>query len=541
MNKELIVHASEDMIYIALLEDKALVEYHKVERLGGYSVGDIYIGKVRKLMPGLNASFVNIGHPKDAFLHRLDLGVHYKSMAKFVDGVVKKKKEGDFASFNRIEPYLPSAKISEVLSTGDTILVQVVKEAISTKGPRLSCEISLTGRHVVLLPMGSKIAVSQKIRKNDERRRLKTYVSAVLPNNFGAIIRTAAIGAEQSEIEADVAMLVKRWDDIIEKAKDSQIPSLILSEESRVNTILRDILSDQFSNIHVDDKEIFEDIKDYIKYIAPEQERIVKLYKEGAVSIFDNFDVTRQVKGLFGKLIPFKRKAYMIVEHTEALHVIDINSGTRLNNASSQEEVALEVNLNAVPHIARQLRLRDIGGIIVIDFIDMKKRDNREILWEAMKKEMAADRAKHTILPLTKFGLMQITRQRVRPATKIDISEVCPACKGTGEISPSILFDAQIEANIAALIEEHGCKWIVVRVHPYLAAFINKGLISERLKWMMRYRCFISVIPDESVGYVDAKYYDKSGFALYSGSLFDIEEGEKTAEDEVEPLDEEEI
>ncbi|MFI3314564.1 MAG: Rne/Rng family ribonuclease [Rikenellaceae bacterium] len=539
MNKELIVQGAEDMIHIALLEDKTLVEYHKVERVGGYSVGDIYLGKVRKTMPGLNAAFVNIGHKKDAFLHRLDLGLHYKSMSKFVNEVTKKKKEIDFEKFDNLDSYPTNVKITEILGSGDTVLVQVIKEAISTKGPRVTTELSLTGRYVVLLPMGNKVAVSQKIRKNFERRRLRRAVLSALPENFGAIVRTASVGAESEDIEADVKMLAERWHEIVKKIEEAANPSLILSEDGRVNTILRDILSDEFSHVHIDDNEIFEEIKEYIKVIAPEKEKIVKLYKGSSVSIFDNFDVTRQIKGGFGKLIPFKRKAYMIVEHTEALHVIDINSGTRLNNATSQEETALEVNLNAVPHIARQLRLRDMGGIIVVDFIDMRKKEHKEALLEAMRKEMGNDRAKHTILPLSRFGLMQITRHRVRPETKIAINETCPACHGTGEISPSILFDAQIENKICALKEDEDARWINIKVHPYLAAYINKGLFSLRMKWMWKYKCYISVIPDESVGYVDAKYFGRQGYEFSSGSIFDYDENDVDADvdDENEYLD----
>ena len=520
VNKELVIHVSDNTIHIALLEDKLLMEYHKVEREGGFCVGDIYLGKVRKTMAGLNASFVNIGHAKDAFLHRLDLGVPFKSMDKLISALSKKKKCSPFTQIKQSEPHPTSAKITEILSAGDVVLTQVSKEAISTKGPRLTCEISITGRHVVLLPFGNKISFSQKIKSNEERKRLKRHVIEVLPHNFGVIVRTAAKGVDGSDVENDIISLISKWDDILERVKNSAAPSLILSEDNRINTMLRDILNDQFSNVFVDDKSIFEEIKKYINNISPDQEKIVKLYK-GSVSIFDNFDITRQIKGQFGKLIPFKRKAYMIIEHTEALHVIDINSGTRINNTSSQEEASLEVNLNAIDHIARQLRLRDMGGIIVIDFIDMHKKENRETLLKAMKEAMNSDRAKHTILPLTRFGLMQITRQRVRPETKINILETCPSCNGTGEITPSILFDTQIEARIKCITEEQECKNLIIKVHPYLAAYINKGLFSQAVKWMFKFKCYLKVVPDEAVGYVDARYYDKYGVEFSSGDLLD--------------------
>ena len=533
VNKELIIHVSEDLINIALLEGGQLVELHKEEHISGYSVGDIYLGKVRKTMSGLNAAFINIGHPKDAFLHYLDLGSQYKSLSKLVDAVIKKKPV-QFGQFRLQEEIKRNGRINDFLSAGQNIMVQVIKEAISTKGPRVSTEISLTGRHVVLLPFNNKIALSQKIRSGEERKRLKRIVEEICPSNFGVIVRTAAQGKEAADIESDIASLLKRWNTILDKLKTAPNPSLLMSEETRVNTILRDMLNDSFSDIYVDDSLMYNEIRNYVRQIAPEKEKIVKLYK-GTVSIFDNFDITRQIKGLFGKLVPFKRKAYMIIEHTEALHVIDINSGPRMRNADSQDEIALEVNLNAIPVIARQLRLRDMGGIIVIDFIDLHKNENKEKVFHAMREAMANDRARHTILPLSKFGLMQITRQRVRPETKIENKEQCPACRGTGKISPSILFDTEIENQIAFFVEEQNCKYIKLIVHPYIAAYIRKGVFSLRMRWMWKFKAYIKVIADESVGYVDAKYYDRSGYPLTSHtSLFEADdrEGDEDIEEE---------
>lgn len=518
VSKELIIHANDDNINIAMLEGGQLVELHKEERIGGFCVGDIYLGKVRKTMSGLNAAFVNIGHPRDAFIHYLDLGVNYKSMSKLVD-TVQKKKSVTFCKFPHQEILKRSGRITDILSSGQNVLVQVIKESISTKGPRISSDISLTGRHVVLLPFGTKVAISQKIKNVTERRRLKVIVSEVLPPNFGAIIRTAAFDQSQEDIENDIKSLVLRWEDILEKCRHSQVPSLIMSEETRVNTLLRDLLSSSFTNIYIDDEAIFKDIKDYIRLIAPEKERIVKLYKGTSVSIFDNFDITRQIKGLFGKLVPFKRKAYMIIEHTEAMHVIDINSGPRIKNADSQDEIALEVNIGAVPLIARQLKLRDMGGIIVIDFIDMRKNEHKERLFQAMREAMSTDRAKHTILPLSKFGLMQITRQRVRPERKIDNKEQCPTCKGTGKISPVILFDTEIENQIATFIEENKLNYLKLIVHPYVASYLKNGLFSLRLRWMIKYQCAIKIIADDSIGVVEVRYYDKSGYQLTSETV----------------------
>lgn len=536
ISKELVIHANEENINIAFLEGGQLVELHKEERVSGFCVGDIYLGKVRKTMSGLNASFVNIGHPRDAFIHYLDLGANYKSMVKLLDSAVK-KKQINFETFRSQEEIKRGGKINDVLTPGQPILVQIIKEAISTKGPRISSDISLTGRHVVLMPFGKKVSVSQKIRQTAEKNRLKNIVSDALPKNFGAIVRTAALNKDKEDIENDILSLVQRWDTIIEKCKTATIPSLIMSEEARINTLLRDLLNDSFTSIYVDDKDIYNDIKEYIKQIAPEKERIVKFYKGIAVPIFDNFDITRQVKGLFGKLVPFKRKAYMIIEHTEALHVIDINSGPRIKNAESQDEIAMEVNLGAVPLIARQLRLRDMGGIIVIDFIDLHKNEHKEKLFQTMKEAMATDRAKHTILPLSKFGLMQITRQRVRPERKIDNKELCPTCKGTGKISPAILFDAEIENQIATYTEDHGARYIKLVVHPYISSYLKKGLFSLRMRWMIKYRCYLNIVADDSIGFIEARYYDKTGYPLAAGTVIFDNDLETTIEDDVEDLD----
>lgn len=511
MNKELVIHVTPEEIHIALVEDKLLVEYSSEKCKTGFSVGDIYLGKVKKIMPGLNAAFVNIGHEKDAFIHYLDLGPQFQTLQKAITS--QKNREIPFEQF-RNEPNMKrDGKIAQVLSSGQNILVQIAKEAISTKGPRLTSDISIAGRHVVLLPMINKISISQKIKSNEERKRLKKVAENVLPKNYGIIIRTAAMGKEGSELEQEIIALVKKWESTYQKAKVETPPALLANEINRTTAILRDLLNVSFSCIHVDDEIVFEEIKEYIHTIEPEKEKIVKLYK-GNVPIFDNFDITRQIKSSFGKTISFKKGAYMIIEHTEALHVIDINSGKRAKVADNQEETAVEVNLNAAGEIARQLRLRDMGGIIVIDFIDMHQSANRQALFERMKEAMSNDRAKHTVLPLTKFGLMQITRQRVRPATEIETGEVCPTCGGTGKIGSSILFEEKLEGLVAYHAKEQLQKKLVLHVHPFVAAYLKAGMFSVRTKWSLKYKCKLKVIPDMSVGYIDAKFYDPQGEEL---------------------------
>ncbi len=513
MNKELIINVTSNEITIALFEDKSLVELNKEQRKNGFSVGDIYLGKVKKIMPGLNAAFVNIGHEKDGFIHFLDLGANFPTLHKLVGNLSNNRKDIAFDHLKLLPPLGKTGKISSQISSGQNIMVQIAKEAISTKGPRLTCDISLAGRHVVLLPFGGKISISQKIRSREETNRLKRIVKEVLPNNYGVIIRTAAAGKQTEDIQQDILSLIKKWEQVIKKVKTSSAPALLLSEMNRTTAILRDLLNGSFSSIYVDDVSVYDEVKDYIRTIAPEKEKIVKLYK-GGVPIFDNFDVSKQIMSLFSKYVSLKKGAYLIIEHTEALHVIDVNSGNRAKVEDDQESTAMGVNMIAAAEIARQLRLRDMGGIIVIDFIDLHKAENRTALVDEMHRLMLNDRAKHTILPLTKFGLMQITRQRVRPETHVDMSEMCPACKGSGKVTPTVLIDQEIENRIMYFVQDKKQRYLKIKVSPLVSAFLRKGLISRRVRWMLRYGCWIAIESNETTGVVETKYYNKEGQEL---------------------------
>lgn len=514
MNRELIIEVTASEVTIALVEDKQLVELSKEACKSGFAVGDIYLGKVRKIMPGLNAAFVNIGHERDAFIHYLDLGPHFTSLHKLVAGLSTKKKNVRFESI-RLDQSLPkSDKLSNYISGGQPIMVQIAKEAISTKGPRLTADISLAGRNVVLIPFSNKISISQKIRSTAEKKRLKKIVDGVLPKNYGVIVRTAAQGKSEVDIEQDILSLIKKWEQALEGIKTKVPPTQLLSEMSRANTIIRDSLNSSFNAIHVNDEAIYNEIREYVKVIAPEKLKIVKLYK-GSQPIFDNFDISRQIKSLFAKYVSLKRGAYLIIEHTEALHVIDVNSGNRAKVADDQESTAMDVNLSAAAEIARQLRLRDMGGIVIVDFIDLHKAENRQKLYEEMQKLMAGDKAKHTILPLTKFGLMQITRQRVRPEAISKAEETCPTCGGTGKISPSILVDKQIENQIAYYAIEKRMRSLRVVANPILAAYLKEGgLRSIRRRWCRRYLCRVKVVVDQSLGIVDYKIADRKNKEL---------------------------
>ena len=485
MRSELIVDVQPKEMSIALLEDSRLVSLQKEARDIAYAVGDIYLAKAKKLMPGLNAAFVNVGYDKDAFLHYLDLGSRFSSYSSFLtEALDPEKKSVPSISKMKLLPDIDKhGTISSVLTPGQQLMVQIVKEPISSKGPRLTTEISLTGRYIVLMPFNDKISISQKIKNPEEKARLRQLVDSIRPKNFGVIIRTSAEGKRVAELNHEMKTLLKYWEDTVAKARTSTAPALIFQEESRIVSVIRDIFNPDFESIWVNDRETFTQIQNYVNLIAPDRKNIVKFYDKDQ-PIFDAFNITKQIKLSFGKTVSFKRGAYIIIEHTEALHVIDVNSGNRSKAAPDQESNALEVNLRAADEIARQLRLRDMGGIIVIDFIDMAKSEHRQKLYEHMRDVMASDRARHNILPLSKFGLMQITRQRVRPALDIVTTETCPSCYGKGMVQPSLLFTDTLREKLEYLVTSLNQSGFVMYVHPYVDAYLKKGLISPYRRWL---------------------------------------------------------
>lgn len=508
MSNELIIDVAPNEIALALLDNKQLVELHKEKSNLQFSVGDIYLGKVKKIMPGLNAAFVDVGYEKDAFLHYLDLGPQFASLNRFLKTTIARKGKAPLLQKFKNEPDInKNGKISDVLSAGDLVLVQIAKEPISTKGPRLSSEISIAGRNMVLIPFSDKVSVSQKIESSEERNRLKTLLQSIKPQNYGVIVRTVAETKKVAELDAELKALVRKWETAFEQFKSNEVPKLVISEISRTSAILRDMLNGTFNSINVNSETASDEIKDYISTIAPEKEKIVKYYS-GQVPIFEHFGVEKQIKSLFGRTVSMKSGAYLIIEHTEALHVIDVNSGNRSKGAKDQESNALEVNIIAAEEIARQLRLRDMGGIIVIDFIDMHDGEHKQMLHEKMKEVMATDRAKHNILPLSKFGLMQITRQRVRPEMEISIKEKCPTCKGTGEIRPSIALADEIENMLKYIVENQKPGLVSLRVHPYVAAYLTKGFFSMRFKWARKFKCKLKVVASSSYDLLEYRFFN---------------------------------
>lgn len=510
MKSELIVDVQPSEVSIALLEDSRLVSLQKEARNIAYAVGDIYLAKVKKLMPGLNAAFVNVGYEKDAFLHYLDLGSHFATYSDFVRQLLDDRQKLPVLEKMKIRPDIDKhGSIVDLLEAGRELLVQIVKEPISSKGPRLTTEITFTGRFIVLIPFSDKISISQKIKSTEEKVRLRRLIESIKPKNFGVIVRTSAEGKGAAELNNELKTLLGCWNNALLKAQKAPVPSLIFEEESRIVGMLRDVFSPSFESIHVNDPDIFAQIDKYVSLIAPERKDIVKLYDKD-VPIFDSFSITRQIKSSFGKTVSFKSGAYIIIEHTEALHVIDVNSGNRAKATNDQESNALEVNLRAADEIARQLRLRDMGGIIVIDFIDMNKSEHRQQLYDHMREIMANDRARHNILPLSKFGLMQITRQRVRPALDITTTETCPSCFGKGEVQPSLLFTDTLREKLDYLVNGLGVKNFVMYVHPFVEAYIKRGLFNSLYRrWRSDLGRNFKVMADESLAYLQYRVLDK--------------------------------
>lgn len=493
MIKELIIDSSPNGATIALIQDKQLVELHKEHITNNYTVGDLYLGRIKKIMPSLNAAFVDVGYEKDAFLHYLDLGPQVQSLLK----LTKQVRSGGYQSklldnFKLEADINKGGKISDVLSKGVLVPVQIAKEPISTKGPRLSSDLSIAGRYVVLVPFSEVISISKKIKSNTERTRLRKVVESIKPKHFGVIIRTVSESKGVDELQKDLLDLISKWEVFVTKLQGTEPSKKVLGEIGRTSTILRDILNPDFQHIYVNEQSMYDDVKSYIHEISPEMEGIVRLHKHKE-PIFEHHGVDKQIKGAFGKTVNLAGGAYLVIEHTEALHVIDVNSGNRTANKENQEDNAYQVNKEAAKEIARQLRLRDMGGIVVVDFIDMHKPNNRKELFDYLKAQMADDRAKHTILPPSKFGLIQITRQRVRPEMNIVTSEVCPACNGTGTIRPTVLLLDDIENNFNFILEEQNEKNITLCVHPYIEAFIKKGLFNRQMKWYFKYNQWIKV------------------------------------------------
>ena len=512
MNYELYIRSSSSGVDFALLKDGKLIELHKEEEGSKFTVGDVFIAKIRKTVPGLNAAFVNVGHEKDGFLHYHDLGPKVKSLLKYVKRVsTGKLKNYSLKNFPFEENIDKHGTINHALKSNQSILVQIVKEPISTKGPRISSELSIAGRYIVLVPFSDRISVSQKIESRGEKDRLKRLVTSIKPKGFGVIIRTVAEGKKVAELDKDLQDLMSRWTAMCKKLHRAHLPSKVLTELNRGASIVRDVFNDSFSSIIIDDETLHLQIKNYVQEIAPHKESIVKLY-DSKIPIFEKFGIERQIKTSFGRTVSGNKGTYLVIEHTEALHVIDVNSGNRSNKSKTQEDTALEVNLIAATEVARQLRLRDMGGIIVIDFIDMANASHRRQLYNHLRDEMKEDRAKHKILPPSKFGLIQITRQRVRPEMNIKTHEVNPN-GGAREIEAPIVLINKIVEELKRLYRKD-YKGITLSTHPFIAAFLTKGFPSVRYKWFLDHKKWVKIQPRDAYTYLEYHFHDKNGVEI---------------------------
>ena len=510
MNKELLIRSSSNNVDFALLKDGKLIEFHKDNDNTKFLVGDIYLAKIRKTMPALNAAFVNVGYKKDAFLHYHDLGPKINTLQNFIKGVSSEKiKNASLKNYKFEEEIDKNGAIGDVLSPNQSVLIQIVKEPISTKGPRVTSELSIAGRFLVLVPFSTRISISQKIEDSKEKDRLKRLVKSIAPKGFGVIIRTVAQGKKVAELDKDLQNLYARWIAMCKKIKNVNIPGKVMDEMNISSKILRDIFDESFTSILVDDEALHIQIKDYVQKIAPKKESIVKLYKS-KIPIFEKFGIERQIKTSFGKNVSMTKGSYLVIEHTEALHVIDVNSGNRRSLGKNQEESALEVNLIAASEIARQLRLRDMGGIIVVDFIDQNKAENRKKLFNHLKSEMQEDRAKHKILPPSKFGLIQITRQRVKPEMNIKTREENPSNNSGNEVEAPIVLINKISEDIEGLINK-GRNNIYLNIHPFIAAYLEKGYPSVRLNWYFKYKIWIKIVPRDAYKYLEYRFLDENG------------------------------
>lgn len=507
--KELIINSSPTIVEIAILEDGRLMELHHQKTNDNFTVGDIFLGQVRKLTPGLNAAFVDIGHQKEAFLHYTDLGPKLRSLRKFTEQSISGAHGQPMLDHFEYEPEIvKTGKVDQVLGKRDDLLVQILKEPISTKGPRLSCEITIPGRFMVLTPFADNVAVSKKVSTQEEKRRLATLVESIRPKHFGVIVRTAAEGKKVADLHEEMTSLIDKWKQIHQQLHKAKAPVKLLSELDKTSSILRDLLNGSFHRIATNDREMYQHIRGYLESVAPEQVKILSHYK-GSRPIFEGYGVSRQIKASFGKTYTLPSGAYLVIEHTEAMHVVDVNSGPKVGSANSDATI-LSVNQEAAREIARQLRLRDLGGIILIDFIDMKSADHRKALYQSMQEYMAGDRAQHTILPLSKFGLMQITRQRVRPEMTIDTTEVCPSCQGTGAVNPTVLVTEDIQRDLDFIMQNRPNSKVSLHTHPFVEAYMKRHWRKTQREWYFRFYKWIRIYGSSELPLTKYVFFDEN-------------------------------
>lgn len=517
MKNQIIIHASGKQTRIALLENGELAQLFIESEENQRTVGNIYVARVHKVMSGIRAAFIDMGTPKDAFLHFSDAGDHLKEYVQMLNGrdAISKnvRKELDNTNFDNISNYEKQNWAGKILRPGQKLLVQIVKEPIGSKGPRISTDITVAGRFLVLIPMGEYIAVSRKINSYKERRRLKNIVGSMVPEGFGVIIRTVAKGKDKQAIEDDMRDVLKKWERILDRLETAKPPALLYKDLDMTESLVRDLFAKQYDRVLVDDPQMHKKIKSYVSQVAPQMVPNVELYK-GREHIFDYMKVAKDVDSIFSPRVRMPSGGYLIFEQTEAMYVVDVNSGPYAAK-EKQEDNSLKTNLEAAREVAKQLRLRDIGGIIVVDFIDLRIDKNRKKIYDELKKEFKKDPAKTNVIGMSDFGLVQITRQRIRPSVVNSVSKVCPTCGGSGNVVTKNTIIADLDAWLSKFRTTTDYRAVDIYINPYLKAYLEKGLISIRRKWMFRYWLKITLVGDDTISLNEYK-------ATIAGSDIDI-------------------
>ena len=509
MKNQIIVHAAGQQIRTALIENGELAQLFIESPENQRTVGDIYIAEVHKVMAGIRAAFIDVGGQKDAFLHFSDIGEHladYIQMLNGKDAFPKNAKLEKPESEDGKEHSATSEqdRLGSLLAPKQKLLVQIVKEPIGSKGPRISTDISIAGRFLVLMPMGDYVAVSKRIRSYKERRRLRGIVSNMLPEGFGVIVRTVAEKQNEEAIQEDLKDVLEKWKNILDKLKSAKPPELLHRDLDMTASLVRDLFAKEYDRVLVDDPKTYRSIKNYISRVAPNMLNRIEQYK-GSEHVFDYMNISKDVESVFSPRVKMPSGGYLIFEQTEAMYVVDVNSG-KYAAKKAQEENSLKTNLEAAREIAKQLRLRDIGGIIVVDFIDQREDTNRKKVYDEIKREFKKDRAKTNVLPMSDFGLMQITRQRIRPSVVKSVSKVCPMCGGSGNVVTQNTILADIEGWLTKFRYSYNYRKVELTVNPYLYSYLTTGFINKRWRWMFSYKMYISIAKDDTVSMNDYKF-----------------------------------
>jgi len=503
MVKEIVINSTAVQTRVAITEDGYLADFFVDYPENRRTVGDIYLGKVARVLPGIKAAFIDIGMKHDGFLHFSDIGESTKQLQDMIgdDSDVDEDEEDESPKRNGTQNKpgsdYPTRPAIPKLQKGQEILVQITKEPVNNKGVRVSSSISLPGRFCVLLPFDGKIGISKKISDFKERKRLRQIARGILAKNYGLIIRTVAKDQPEDALKDDLNNLMKTWQEIETTVKTEKPPSLIYQDMSTTSSVIRDLFTPDITKVFIDSKKLYKQIKNYVQVVQPGLVDKIELFPSGT-SIFDSFKIEEQIKTLMGRKVPLPSGGYLILEHTEAMVVVDVNSG-RYAKSKEQEQNSLKTDLEAAREIARQLRLRDIGGIIVIDFIDLEEEKNKKKIFDELKKEFRRDRAKVTILPMSDFGLVQITRQRVRQNIMQTMKEVCPYCLGSGLLTKHSHIVYDLEEWVKKFKKTSSEKRLILKCHPLFAARLREGKDGSIFKLQLKYFVRIKIEEDNNM------------------------------------------